>query len=810
MHPLLLRVLQYNDLSIAGDLFSVSDADIVKDLLEVCPVLESLITDPLYLSNANSQSVVEICVCRVLSAVRGTVSVGKNVAHLLRLLNRCLQFDLTTQSNGQDSPHAKIASDIINCIFRTYDQKDVMEAALPTGLRFLTCDNRDLSRKMSCYVSLIVIHQPFLASLYVADFVRAILKGNLQLTTVLSHLYNLNPKPVMDHIGDLVQLLPNCGDNEKEHLLNTCNLIVQDHPQEVWPVVGTLVDVMSDPKCETTVLRIFSTIARHSAVPFLTHLRKIKLMVDNNPTSLSAASGIFGAVGKLGEAPAKDCLQYMISRSILIDSSQVPYLIHEIRTLLNLYPHLTEDVNLLLAKNSAGGNANIEAISSALKNPEDLHLSSRFLNEQDLSYAGFMNEPPPYPTSRDEPLWDSGSRSYLPLLSPSAARYHGLGKSSVEVRQISTATSKNRPHFYGSTNYVPPNRNVANGRGSIGSIAAAKTSQHSLHSRNNSRQSLSSSGLLSAANKRPSRGNVLGSSELNGKAHVIPSLSPIYSRTEGQIYGHTGNAPDSLSTFVVENSILSKSNEAISVRSRRSASRHSLVPRPRSRIVDAADQPQVIQVVPIHDAVYQFCDRNLDKIRKYMAGVFVQFPLPVRCGIEEHKGRKHCNLFFACQCRGDQCLYAARMFSFVTEIPKVWIHLMFLAIQAKSSTALNQQDSAVHGLKLCWDSLGTRKDFATLVTSAFPSSSMQDALLRELSNARYFDIFEYNASIKQWGCFLCNYPEKAHAMFTNGVPLMEGTLKEKKGRWAFLKRWKTRHFTLSGPFLTYKVLCSNT
>lgn len=35
MHPLLLRVLQYNDLSIAGDLFSVSDADIVKDLPEV-------------------------------------------------------------------------------------------------------------------------------------------------------------------------------------------------------------------------------------------------------------------------------------------------------------------------------------------------------------------------------------------------------------------------------------------------------------------------------------------------------------------------------------------------------------------------------------------------------------------------------------------------------------------------------------------------------------------------------------------------------------------------------------------------------
>ena len=43
---------------------------------------------------------------------------------------------------------------------------------------------------------------------------------------------------------------------------------------------------------------------------------------------------------------------------------------------------------------------------------------------------------------------------------------------------------------------------------------------------------------------------------------------------------------------------------------------------------------QVIQVVPIHDAVYQFCERNLDKIRKYMASVLVRFPLPARCAIE--------------------------------------------------------------------------------------------------------------------------------------------------------------------------------
>ena len=27
---------------------------------------------------------------------------------------------------------------------------------------------------------------------------------------------------------------------------------------------------------------------------------------------------------------------------------------------------------------------------------------------------------------------------------------------------------------------------------------------------------------------------------------------------------------------------------------------------------------------------------------------------------------------------------------------------------------------------------------------------------------RFFDVFEYNALEKHWGCFLCNHPDRAH------------------------------------------------
>jgi protein melted len=54
----------------AGDLFSVSDNAIANDLTEVILTITKISTMPDYLNNNNDQSVVEICVTRVTSAIR--------------------------------------------------------------------------------------------------------------------------------------------------------------------------------------------------------------------------------------------------------------------------------------------------------------------------------------------------------------------------------------------------------------------------------------------------------------------------------------------------------------------------------------------------------------------------------------------------------------------------------------------------------------------------------------------------------------------------------------------------------------------
>ena len=47
----------------------------------------------------------------------------------------------------------------------------------------------------------------------------------------------------------------------------------------------------------------------------------------------------------------------------------------------------------------------------------------------------------------------------------------------------------------------------------------------------------------------------------------------------------------------------------------------------------------------------------------------------------ERKNRKHARLFFTCQGKGEHCLYAKTFFTMRTRQPRLWVHLMFLALQ---------------------------------------------------------------------------------------------------------------------------------
>ncbi|VDM76126.1 unnamed protein product [Strongylus vulgaris] len=129
-------------------------------------------------------------------------------------------------------------------------------------------------------------------------------------------------------------------------------------------------------------------------------------------------------------------------------------------------------------------------------------------------------------------------------------------------------------------------------------------------------------------------------------------------------------------------------------------------------------------------------------------------------------------------------------------------------------------------LARCWQCLPARitKDqaFVTLVTSAFPTVKVgsrqpillkksckpiafqeQDKLYKELEEASFFDCFSLDGPSNRWSCFSCSHPDRVKSFVEDGSQrVLEGQLKEKKGRWRFLRRWHTKYFTLSSAALT--------
>ncbi|KAG7306950.1 hypothetical protein JYU34_007074 [Plutella xylostella] len=186
MHDLFKQVLNERDLSRAGDLFSLSDTEIIHDLTEVIKKITEISSHPDYSQNDNDQSVVEICVTRVTSCIRETGTVEAHCRPLVALLEACLHHNLRPSTNHQneDPPHAKIASDVISCIFlasdnQNYSKKGVMEAVLPVAVRLLHAGHAELARNMARYLSLAAIHHARLLKPHVQQIVDSIVAGNL-------------------------------------------------------------------------------------------------------------------------------------------------------------------------------------------------------------------------------------------------------------------------------------------------------------------------------------------------------------------------------------------------------------------------------------------------------------------------------------------------------------------------------------------------------------------------------------------------------------------------------------------------------
>ncbi|EDW50797.1 GM14823 [Drosophila sechellia] len=899
MHELFNKVLAKRDLSRAGDLFSVPDADIVDDITEVLSEISPIISHADYVKNNNDQSVVEICVTRVLSCIRETKTAERYCAALVHLLRTCLLWNLQPSgTTKEEPPHAKIAADIISSIFLNYDKKELMKIALPVAVQFLPKGNRELSRNLASYLSLAAIDHACLLSPHTESVMESILSGNYGLLRVLSQVYEVAPEAVTPHAPLLMPLLPQCDPQERMAVFQLYLLIVQKSPEVLESCVPQLCGSLLDSDTSSITMQILLKLSQHSPSLLVDHFEQLRLAAKTNPGTIPLCAQIMTTAGIGSKETAQQALDFVLEHL-----PTQALLQQEATRLCSAYPVLFTDKVLACVRqknaalssqqdvgnglgNKTSGGVTIVSLNSSSPSPPLKPVGAPAFNStivQPTSVASATPTPPPAsasapiasstPVSAATPtpqhsgytrrvkLGDSRSTGRLhpasnthrsvTRLNVASGSVGGLHKSMTRLsnsqinQQPGGSSNGNVVVQSGATPKTPTGLNIPpvtpvpplsnnvvitghNRHGipvtSGGVTVTTSPSKVRPHSQGPSTLLNSSTVLMKYSTDALNQS--VGSISIPQSAAVatLPST-----QTQNAVSVHhaspalpqsasNGHAKSVMKLPVNGNSEVIVSGPTTNVAPRRSDNTSRTLLNANSVMDQRMSTFEPYQIM--RDPVQQFCEKNFNSIKSYMDEVSQHLPPPTRCSIEERRTKKVAKLHFACQIRGPHCLYSKTCFTMRTRNPKTWIHMMFLDFQVrhfvKEKCVLSTRESGISNLKNIWQILKCEnRSFTELVTSQFPQVKDREILVNELRHSGFLDVFEVSKTDKsnpncneleyQWGCFLCNHPDKAVG-FLNGSnqPMIEGQLKEKKGKWRLFRRWRTRYFTLSGAHLSCK------
>ncbi|XP_061861603.1 ventricular zone-expressed PH domain-containing protein homolog 1 isoform X5 [Colius striatus] len=667
MHHLFRLVLAQKDLSRAGDLFSLEDAEIEGSLSEALEQIRIISSSVDYQSNANDQAVVEICITRITTAIRETASIEKHGKALVALWESCLEHNLKPSGKDEDTPHAKIASDITSCILQNYDRPPVMALAVPVAVRFLQRGNKELCRNMSSYLSL-----------------AAIAKADL----------------LADHTDTIVK--------------------------------SVLQEISS---YEPTALAAF--------------LPMLKDAGDNFPSLIGQTAKIFGAVGHIDEERARTCLTYLVDQLANMEHSFHHILLLEIKS-------LTDTFSSILGIQSRDIYRMSNSFSAIAK------LLTRQLESDSTSGARMENDPETQPAV---PL--DGLKSAV------------NGNKEDEKLQVKIQAFEEKITVDNTT---------------PGSVRRYSLGQVSKEERKDMRFNRSKSLALHAV--RVKGGNSeSGQEEDNGEITAGISFTEIYISQEN----------DRL-PFSVDTEAMQLGNSSVSPQNIDYLESASLPDSATEKVLEGGTGAEM-SPVECQDKLYLHLKENLDEVKAYVTEIGRKIPIPDQCVIEDTVTSCVAKLFFSCPLKGHYCLYSKSSFTLVSHQPPLWIHLMFLFQQSLFAEPLSTQSNSVQVLKALWEKTqlkGTHSFEAAMIQATFPHQKDLDHVQMHLEEVRFFDLFGYSEEAGAWQCFMCNNPEKATVVNQDGQPLIEGKLKEKQVRWKFIKRWKTRYFTLASNQLLFR------
>ncbi|NXS37921.1 MELT protein, partial [Pomatostomus ruficeps] len=745
MHHLFGLVLAQKDLSRAGDLFSLEDAEIEGSLSEALEQIRIISSAADYQSNDNDQAVVEICVTRITAAIRETSSIERHGRALVALWESCLEHNLRPSGRDEDAPHAKIASDIMSCILQNYNRPPVMALAVPVAVKFLQRGNKELCRNMSSYLSLAAIAKAELLAEHTETIVRSVLQGNSLLLRVLPALYERRPQPINARLRDLVAPMAQLEPAEQLHLLRLLLTVARKRELGVLKeCLPFLFGHLREPNHTEVILNILLEISSYepaALAPFLPALRELG---ESFPSLIGQTAKIFGAVGHLDEERARASLLCLVTQLANMEHSFHHILLLEIKSLTDAFAGIlgAQSRDIYRMSNS------FSAIARLL---------ARHLEPDAAATARTENDPEaesPAPLDDLKSVVSSGEED--------------------EKLQVKIQAFEEKINVESST---------------PGSARRYSLGQVSKEERKDMRFNRSKSLALHALRMKgvSSEG---GPDEENGEIPAGISFSELYLSQE-QEQEPFGVPPEAAH---VGNSLVSHPSAADLPESTPERAGEG-----RAEAATALAEQQ--------DKLYLHLKENLGRVKEYALEMARRIPIPDQCVIEDTVRSCVAKLSFSCPLKGHYCLYSKSSFTLESRQPPLWIHIMFLFQQSLFAEPLSIQSSSVQALKALWEKTqlkGTRSFEAAMIQSTFPQQKDLENVQLHLEEVRFFDLFGYSEEAGAWQCFMCNNPERAAGVNQDGQPLIEGRLKEKQVRWKFIKRWKTRYFTLAGNQLLFR------
>lgn len=751
MHQLFRLVLGQKDLSRAGDLFSLDDAEIEDSLTEALEQIKVISSSLDYQTNNNDQAVVEICITRITTAIRETESIEKHARALVGLWDSCLEHNLRPAGKDEDTPHAKIASDIMSCILQNYNRTPVMVLAVPIAVKFLHRGSKELCRNMSNYLSLAAITKADLLADHTEGIVKSILQGNAMLLRVLPAVYEKQPQPINRHLAELLALMSQLEQTEQYHLLRLLHVAAKRKDVEVvQKCVPFLIRNLKESTYNDIILNILIEIAGHEPLALNSFLPMLKEIAEQFPYLTGQMARIFGAVGHVDEERARSCLRYLVSQLANMEHSFHHILLLEIKSLTDAFSSILGPHSRDIFRMSNSFTNIAKLLSRQLENSKAE--SGRRRTGTEVSFPEKLREPKTVePKSEDHEKLQVKIQAFEDKINaeshtPGSVRRYSLDQVSKEERKnVRFSRSRSLALNTVLTNSV----SVEDGE------IEEKTGMHAS----------------------------ISLSEIDPLGHGIGKL-PFKTDTHGSQLGNSSASHPSIIHSEPENMP------------------ETFKEKVQEEIPEAAVSP-----VEYQDKLYLHLKENLSKVKAYTLEIAKKVPIPDQCTIEDNTRSCVAKLFFTCSLKGHYCLYSKSSFTLVSQAPQPWIQIMFLFQQSLFPEPLSIQSGSVQFLKALWEKTqdtGTHSFEIAMTESTFPQQKDLDQLQLHLEEVRFFDVFGFSETAGAWQCFMCNNPEKATVVNQDGQPLIEGKLKEKQVRWKFIKRWKTRYFTLAGNQLLFQ------